>query len=78
MDNQIKNKILKKIKDFEEIPVFSNEIQKLVEITDISETELIKKLKFEIPITTNILRLANSHLYKIKKKLVRSMNWYQY
>ncbi len=65
----IKDKILIKIDEFEQIPIFSDEIKKLIDTTENNETELIKMLKYEIPITANILKLANSSMFEINKEI---------
>ncbi len=69
MDKQIKNKILKKINEFEEIPVFSNQIKNLIDTAENNETKIIETLKYEIPITANILKLANSSMFNISKRI---------
>jgi len=69
MDKRIRDNILKKIDEFEHIPIFSEEIKKLVNNVDINEKDFIERLKYEIPVTANILKLANSSMYNLKVKV---------
>ena len=66
--DKIKDSILKKIEQFDQIPVFSDDIQKLTEARYSDENELMALLKYEIPVVTNILKLANSSMYEVDRK----------